>query len=88
MRGSYSHLEDYCALDSPWIGMLVGILDSWNILEVQDVAHLVCTMFLRASSRMYIPYLYITERGAHTILSKRAVFLPNILYLCSVLWNI
>jgi hypothetical protein len=56
IRLSYSHLEDYCALNSPWIGMLVGMLDLWNILELRDVADLICIVFLWASSRMYISY--------------------------------
>jgi hypothetical protein len=34
---------------------------------LSNIVHLVCIMFLQASSRMYILFLYIAERGAHAI---------------------
>jgi hypothetical protein len=65
----------------------VSVFDSRNILEVHDVVHLLCIMFLWASSRVYI-HLYIAEKGGRPILSKHARFFPNMIYICSVVFAI
>jgi hypothetical protein len=86
-----------CALKSPWIRMLVGMFDSWNILEVHDVVHLVCSMFFQASSRIlkvYTVFIHCRERSTcyiikmHWIFPKYDIFMVYSMYYMSVESNL